>query len=125
MHELIYRSRAAAPFDRAEIGRILATARRVNAENGVTGLLLYSDESFLQVLEGDEDVVGATFARIEADPRHRDLVVLVDGPVASRAHPDWTMGFHHLDPEPGRVVPELDADGARALIARHAPQAVG
>jgi hypothetical protein len=125
VHELIYRSRATAPFDRAEIGRILATARRVNAEHAVTGLLLYSDQSFLQVLEGDEADVRATFARIEDDPRHTDLAVLVDAPIERRAHPEWTMGFHHLDGEPGEVGVDLDAAGARALIALHAPQAVG
>lgn len=125
MHELIYRSRATGPFDRAEIGRILATARRVNAENDVTGLLLYSDESFLQVLEGGEAAVRATFARIRVDPRHRDVTLLADGPAERRQHPDWTMGFHHLDGEPGRVGPGLDEAGARALLALHAPHAVG
>jgi hypothetical protein len=125
VHELIYRSRATAPFDRAEIGRILATARRENSQRGVTGLLLYSDASFVQLLEGDETEVHATFARIQDDPRHTDVTVLVDGPIVQRAHPDWTMGFHHLDGEPGRVGPALDAAGARALLALHGPTAVG
>lgn len=125
MHELIYRSRSAGPFDRAEIGRILATARRINAENGVTGLLLYSDESFVQVLEGEEGAVHETFARIRADPRHRDVTLLADGPAERRRHPDWTMGFHHLDGGPGQVDPGLDEAGARALLARHAAHAGG
>ena len=97
VHELIYRSRSAGPFDRTEIGRILATARQRNATDGLTGLLLYSDDSFLQVLEGEVDTVRRTFARIGQDPRHRDLTVLADGPVDARRYPDWTMGFHHLD----------------------------
>ncbi len=125
MHELIYRSRSAGPFDRSEIGRILATARRVNAACAVTGLLLYSDASFLQVLEGDEADVQEIFARIRIDPRHRDVVVLVDGALERRRHPDWSMGFHHLDDPlvgPGQ---ELDLAAARELLARHAPKAVG
>ncbi len=123
VHELIYRSRSAGPFDRAEIGRILASARRINGANDVTGLLLYSDQSFLQVLEGDEPAVRETFARISDDRRHHDIVVLADGPLVERRHPDWTMGFHHLDG--GLVGPgeELDLDRARALLALHAPQA--
>lgn len=116
MHELIYRSRATGPFDRAEISRILATARRVNAENGVTGLLLYSDDAFLQVLEGDEAAVRETFGRIEGDPRHDEIAVLADGVLADRAYPEWTMGFRHLDEAlvgPGEV---LDLTRARQLL---------
>lgn len=125
MRELIYRSRSAGPFDRVEIGRILATARRVNATCGVTGLLLYSDASFLQVLEGEEADVRATFARIRDDPRHQDLAVLADGPVARRRYPDWSMGFHHLGEPlvgPGQV---LDLATAREALARTAPHVVG
>jgi len=116
VHELIYRSRATGPFDRAEISRILATARRVNAENGVTGLLLYSDDAFLQVLEGEEAAVRETFGRIQADPRHAEVTVLAEGARDGRAYPDWTMGFRHLDTAlvgPGEV---LDEARARDLL---------
>lgn len=125
MHELIYRSRSAGPFDRTEIGRILASARRINAENGVTGLLLYSDESFLQVLEGEEAAVRETYARIQGDPRHRDLVVLSDGPSERRSYPEWTMGFHHLDGVLVGPGEDLDLARAREMLALHAPSAVG
>lgn len=125
MHELIYRSRSAGPFDRTEIGRILATARQRNAADGLTGLLLYSDASFLQVLEGEAAAVRETFARIGEDPRHQELTVLADGPVEARRFPDWTMGFHHLDGflvAPGEV---LDAPRARHLLELHARHAEG
>lgn len=123
MHELIYRSRSAGPFDRTEIGRILATARLRNAADGLTGLLLYSNDSFLQVLEGETDAVRRTFARIREDPRHRELTVLADGPVDGRRHPGWSMGFHHLDGS--LVAPDevLDLARARRLLELHARHA--
>lgn len=125
MQELIYWSRSTGAFDRELIGSILATARRRNAEDGVTGLLLYSDAAFLQVLEGEAATVEATFARICSDARHQDVTVLHAGAIERRRHPGWAMGFHHLvDPlvPPGEG---LDLARARRLVTEHALDAAG
>lgn len=97
MHTLIYSSRSSGPSRREVLRDILAVSRRRNANAGVTGRLLYSGKAFLQVLEGKEGVVRATFARIERDPRHVDLEVLVDEPSPARRFGEWSMGFTHLD----------------------------
>lgn len=49
---LLYASRAANEFDADAINQILAQSKRVNQEHGVTGLLCYSGNLFMQVLEG-------------------------------------------------------------------------
>ena len=76
-----------------EVEGILAISRRNNAGVGVTGALIFNRTTFGQVLEGPEAAVEETFARIEADPRHRDVEVLDLRTVETRAFGDWSMGF--------------------------------
>lgn len=78
---------------REEVDRILAVSQRNNARAGVTGALIFNNGFFGQVLEGPEEAVDATFERIQADPRHRDVTVLGVKPVVERAFGDWSMGF--------------------------------
>ncbi|SFP49303.1 BLUF domain-containing protein [Sphingomonas rubra] len=73
------------------IGDILHQSRRNNGAAGVTGLLYTDGTRFLQVIEGPEDAVDETFARIKADPRHRAVVILSDRTVTTREFGDWSM----------------------------------
>ena len=63
----------------------------------MTGLLLYREGSFYQVLEGSESAVKATFQDIEGDPRHKEVRILFDGETDTREFADWQMGFLNLD----------------------------
>ena len=49
------------PHLRADLKSILEAAKRNNMANGVTGALLFNQEYFAQVLEGDRKVVTETF----------------------------------------------------------------
>jgi len=80
----------------AELGPILASAVRHNKEDGITGMLLYSGGNFLQVLEGDEAQVRATYERICRDPRHRNVSKLTEEQVPERHFSDWSMGYRQL-----------------------------
>ncbi|MBA3273301.1 MAG: BLUF domain-containing protein [Chthoniobacterales bacterium] len=68
---LVYASIANEDFSPEQLIDLLATSRRNNDASGITGMLLYKDRRFLQVLEGSEAAVRATYARIKRDPRHR------------------------------------------------------
>ena len=105
MHSLVYVSSATELFDRAELDEILAESRRNNEAAGVTGMLLYKDGNLMQVLEGDEEAVQATYARISADPRHRGLMVLLKEAVEDRQFEDWTMAFRDLEAADAQAVP--------------------
>ncbi|MDO9453023.1 MAG: BLUF domain-containing protein [Stagnimonas sp.] len=93
LQKLIYASQAIKPVDTGSLQAILETARIRNEKDGVTGFLLYADESFLQILEGEEDVLTATYGRIAADPRHSGLRLLQRVPISKRRFGSWTMGF--------------------------------
>jgi len=93
MLRLIYISTTRAPVSPAELDGILAVSRRNNARVGVTGLLVAGGRRFLQALEGPQDAVAETFARIGRDPRHFAVVTLRRDAIDARAFPDWTMGY--------------------------------
>ena len=97
LHHLIYSSTANINLTEAELHRLLDHWRIKNTQLGITGLLLYSEGHILQVLEGDADVVYSLYATIAADPRHRSLIKLADGPVADRAFADWSMQMRTVD----------------------------
>lgn len=91
--QLIYSSVPTIPIGTHEMIDILEPSQRRNRGEGITGLLAFSGEAFLQLLEGDETRVSGAFDRIARDPRHRDVRVLGRLPVAARAFADWDMGF--------------------------------
>lgn len=93
MHQLFYLSRAADGLRDGDVQHILARARSNNWKLGVTGCLLFSGDHFAQVLEGPSTTVQELAARIAADHRHTDFVVLQDRAIESRRYADWSMGF--------------------------------
>ncbi len=99
MRRMIYCSQATADFSPDELVALLELARRKNERAGLTGMLLYCSQSFLQMLEGDPSDLEATYEHISADPRHTNLRLLMDTDVPARLFPDWRMGFEHLDDE--------------------------
>lgn len=93
LQKLIYASQAIKPVDTGALQAILDKARLLNERDGITGFLLYADESFLQILEGEEAVLAATFERIARDARHTGVRVLERAPITRRRFSQWTMGF--------------------------------
>ncbi len=93
MHQVIYASAAIAPFSELELTKLLAAARLNNGRLGVTGMLLYHAGSFLQALEGDEQVLADLYAKIGKDKRHHRLVTMLRREVDARHFEQWQMGF--------------------------------
>lgn len=97
--QLCYVSSATAFMSTSELADLLSEARRLNEAAELTGMLLYKDLSFLQVLEGPSDVVHRTYRHIRNDSRHDRVRLLFDHQIEEREFPDWTMGFQNLDRE--------------------------
>ena len=123
-HQLVYLSTANQPFTSAELRGLLLHARAANARRHITGLLLYQEGKFLQVLEGATDEVYALYKRIAADPRHGHLCLLADGPVSARSFPDWCMGFATDGPAGAACFAQVQGyvnPASPALLARADP----
>ncbi|HKH09805.1 MAG TPA: BLUF domain-containing protein [Rubrobacter sp.] len=105
MFFLVYVSSAVRPFSRPELEDLLATSRDNNARAGVTGMLLYKDGNFMQVIEGEEEAVRALYDKIGNDPRHRGEITLRQDFTEGRQFPDWSMGFRDLQSPEARAIP--------------------
>lgn len=84
---------------------ILEVSVRNNRAQGLTGMLLYASGGFMQVLEGEDAALQATYARIAADPRHKDLYLLAHEPIPARAFAQWHLGCRRLDLQGLRGLP--------------------
>ncbi|MEK6343585.1 MAG: BLUF domain-containing protein [Curtobacterium sp.] len=90
---LVYSSRAVVGFGLDALDELLVHARTANESVGITGLLLYKDHRFLQLLEGPETAVREKMTYITEDPRHDHVTVLLEEQVPERQFPGWTMGY--------------------------------
>ena len=93
---LLYASRAIEALTPAAIDSIMLQCRHNNPERGITGMLCYSDDIFLQVLEGGRDEVCETYNAIVADPRNSNVRILSFEEIPERRFGSWTMGQVHI-----------------------------
>ena len=93
IHQLVYVSRSSSAVSMAELVDILTRAQYKNMRLDVSGLLVFRDGRFMQLLEGAENTVKDLFATIRRDPRHTDVEVLWENDSAARCMPSWVMGF--------------------------------
>lgn len=91
--QIVYASVATKPLPEEALRELVTGARAENTRQGVTGLLLYKNGSFLQVLEGEEGKTIRLFEKIRSDKRHEGIVMLSRREVEQRGFPDWAMGF--------------------------------
>ena len=89
---LLYASRPAAPLSAAVLDDIMAQSRKNNPKQGITGMLCFSDNLFIQVLEGGRDEVCETYNNIVRDDRHREVRILIFDEISERRFGSWTMG---------------------------------
>lgn len=92
--QIIYISAASPDFDENELTDLLLKARINNTKLGITGMLLYHERSFVQVLTGPEEKVMPLFNKIGKDKRHDQCQMLSKSYVDERSFEDWSMGFY-------------------------------
>jgi FAD-dependent sensor of blue light len=89
---LMYASRAAEPVKPETLNAILKKSTVNNPSVGVNGVLCFSSDIYLQVLEGGRAQVSALYNRIAQDTRHRDVVLLSYDEIGERSFAGWAMG---------------------------------
>ena len=105
MISLTYVSSATTFLNPTELLALLNRARTNNVALGLTGMLLYKDGNFMQVLEGEEAPLRQLYTKIIKDPRHSGLIKLLDQPIETRQFPSWSMAFTNLDDVSPSAVP--------------------
>ena len=88
--QLVYVSRPFG-FDVPTLNSVLVDARRNNRRDGLTGALICRSDIYLQLIEGPEAAIEATYSRIARDDRHTDVHRLLSRDTDRRLFPDWEM----------------------------------
>ena len=81
----------------ASLAQIIDSSTKNNPETGVTGCLLSGSNSFLQLLEGPRQTIDTLYATINADNRHKNVVVLTDEYIDERLFASWSMKLAPFD----------------------------
>ncbi|UXR64734.1 BLUF domain-containing protein [Bdellovibrio bacteriovorus] len=94
---LVYFSRAAEDLSYTDIREILEASRRNNTQLGITGLLIFRDGYFLQLLEGAENNVRDILSKIRDDDRNYSVRVMIETESVDRLFEGWSMAFYDGD----------------------------
>jgi hypothetical protein len=92
-YQIIYVSESSMPMQLDALEDLLEEAQAGNAEDGITGALVYVEQRFLQILEGDQDTVLDLMARIRRDVRHESVTILQQRDIPAAVFGGWTMAY--------------------------------
>jgi Sensors of blue-light using FAD len=95
------------PLSSTELESLLEECRRSNSKADITGILLYQNGSFFQVLEGEPSTVEALFDKISLDKRHYQTKKIIFEPITTRSFAAWTMGFPRITSKELATIPGL------------------
>lgn len=83
-YELIYHSHAASPICSQDLNKVFEEAKTYNSEHNITSCLLFHNNEFLHVIEGDKADIEVAFERILEDTRHNDVFLVDMQPITRR-----------------------------------------
>jgi hypothetical protein len=92
IYQLIYASTATVKLKFGELKELAENASENNGKDLITGLLVYGNGYFMQVLEGTQHSVNNLYLKISHDKRHSDLRILDYNMVSSKSFSQWGMG---------------------------------
>ncbi len=92
--ELSYLSEAVSDMSFLGLMRLLESARAFNQTNGITGILLYDNQQFGQIIEGELASVMKAWKRIQEDKRHHRIELLEIREISERSYPEWLLRFY-------------------------------
>ena len=96
LSQLVYVSNRNPSCTQQEIEKILSACKKNNPPLNITGVLLYSDTKFIQLVEGDAKTIMALYDKIKKDDRHSAPLLIAYGPIKEKAFPSWHMGTKNI-----------------------------
>ena len=76
-----------------DLKTLYSKAKKNNLDYNITGILIYHNGNFLQVLEGLEKDVDCTYKRISLDSRHGNILKVINIEIEQRIFEDYNFGF--------------------------------
>ena len=93
---LVFTSVATRKISDEDLKGLLDKSRQYNLALNITGMLLYLDPYFMQILEGDESIIDEKFKKISNDEMHHNVSLIYKKPIKERIFSKWTMGFNKI-----------------------------
>lgn len=100
MRSIVFFSTAVEPMSEGDLAALGQECAENDSHVGITGMLLHKNGDFLQVIEGRRAVVNDMYARILADPRHKNIHKISDRIIPRREFHGQAVGFQNLDALP-------------------------
>jgi hypothetical protein len=107
MIRVTYLSQATSNFASIDLVYLLEQCHLNNPKRGLTGLLIFGNNTFLQTIEGEKNVVEELLEKISKDERHTKFQILSKQSIENRQYSDWAMGFEKLTEKTIAEVPQL------------------
>ncbi|MEO8582800.1 MAG: BLUF domain-containing protein [Flavitalea sp.] len=121
MDFILYLSTAKALFTDEALQKLLELSRANNQQQDISGMLLYHDGAFLQVLEGEKANIETLYRKLEKDTRHYEVLQIMAGQSEHRYFPEWSMGFRKLSANEWNTIPGLVPLNQKALTFQDSP----
>jgi len=93
--QITYSSVAKPGLSIIEIEEIITQAKQYNSTHDITGCLIYNNGYFLQILEGEKQLVMILINKIKLDDRHDHFTILSEGETNLRTFKEWAMAYYH------------------------------
>lgn len=94
---IIYISNAVKLFEERHLNRLFYQSVHNNTSNNITGILLYNEGTFIQILEGKEKALSDLFKIIHCDRRHNNITKILDRKIGERLFKKYRTGFSTLN----------------------------
>jgi|SRR3954463_9471322 len=111
---MVYISSAILGLNDRQIASIVRTSQINNEQLGITGILLYNNGNFMQLIEGEEEKVEGLYEKVRGDRRHTGVTLLLKEAITHKNFDNWVMGYRNIDNlkkiEPELLSPFLDED---------------
>jgi len=92
-YTLCYVSSAKNSLSNLDLEHLFRVNKRNNTDLNITGVLVYNYGNFLQILEGDKHEITMLFEKINQDPRHSNIIKLIDTTIEERIFDGYNSGF--------------------------------
>ena len=103
IQQLVYYSISKKETSEKLIFDILETSRKNNSSKDITGCLLYHNNVFLQLLEGNKEDLSELFETLKKDTRHSNITLIIKDNIEKRMFSGWSMAFHKFDTNKSNV----------------------
>lgn len=113
---LIYKSVPIENITEKSLLEIAEKSKENNIDHGLTGLLVYGNNAFVQILEGTEQNIETLYKKLLADKRHNNLKVVNKGKLERRHFPTWSMGFRSVSDKEMKLITQTISGSTPPLV---------